>query len=342
MSARVTAVRPAWAIEGGRDRHRRHRLSGRSAAAARRARSAALRARRVRVADGASASSCPPALEGGQAADRASTDADGDGRLSSSVAGAFATGLHQVDNPVVRSRRQSLRHLQRHARTAGAGVDLPRAAERHARDRSRRASSTPRRWRSMPEGRLYVSSRFEGAVYRVDGDGTAEPFAHRSRRRVRSGVRGRTGRCSSATGPARSSASTPTGSADGVRDAAAERRGVSPRDRPGRRALRHGADALGVRRGLPGRARRHGDARLTTRFGRPQGLAFDAAGARCSSSKRWRARAGCTGCGRRQPPELRPRGTAVWSASRSIRAAAWSSARTTRPTASCGEPSRPT
>ena len=50
------------------------------------------------------------------------------------LAGPVATGLHQVDNPVIDRGRQPLRHLQRHAWSAGAGLDLSRGAQRHARN----------------------------------------------------------------------------------------------------------------------------------------------------------------------------------------------------------------
>ena len=70
--------------------------------------------------------------------------------VSSSIARAVRDRPAPGGQPGLRPRRQPVRHLQRHARPAGAGLDLPRAPERHARDRSRPASSTRRRWRSIP------------------------------------------------------------------------------------------------------------------------------------------------------------------------------------------------
>ena len=70
--------------------------------------------------------------------------------------------------PGLRSRGQPLRHLQRVARPGGAGLDLRRAPRRHRASRSSSGCRTRRRWRSIREGRLHVSSRFDGSVYRVD------------------------------------------------------------------------------------------------------------------------------------------------------------------------------
>ena len=171
------------------------------------------------------------------------------------VAASFATGLHQVDNPVF-DRDGNLYVTYSGTR----GQQVPVCIFRVRPDGTRESFATgivnPTSMAIGPDGRLYVSSRFEGTVYRVAPDGTPDAVRHRPRRRVRPRVRARRHACSSATDPARSSASTPDGRATSVRVAAAERRGVSPGDGPGRRALRHGADAVVVRRGLSHRRRR--------------------------------------------------------------------------------------
>ena len=153
-----------------------------------------------------------------------------------------------------------------------------------------------------PEGRLYVSSRFEGAVYRVSADGTPEPFAHRSRRRLRAGVlERRDALCRRSI--RHDLQGRPERAGDDVRVAAGERRGVSPRVRSGRGALRHGADAVVVRRAVSHRARRHGDDAV--RQVRPAaGARLRSPTARCSSSRRWPARAASIACRRAAPPEL--------------------------------------
>ena len=51
-----------------------------------------------------------------------------------------------------------------------------------------------------PSGRLYVSSRFEGTVYRLNDDGSVEAVRDRSGRGVRAGVRSRWHACLSAIG----------------------------------------------------------------------------------------------------------------------------------------------
>ena len=60
--------------------------------------------------------------------------------LYADVARVLATGLHQVDNPVLDARRERLCHLFRIARPAGGGVGLPRDARRRCASRSCTAS----------------------------------------------------------------------------------------------------------------------------------------------------------------------------------------------------------
>ena len=120
-----------------------------------------------------------------------------------------------------------------------------------------------------PDGRLYVSSRFEGTVYRVDADGRVEPFA-------------------TDLGVACGLAFAPDGTLFvGDRSGTifrVDRRARATRSRRCRRAWRRfisrsgtdgalyvtGADAVGLRRGVSRRLRRRRVA-VTTRFGRPQG-----------------------------------------------------------------------
>ena len=223
----------------------------------------------------------------------------GETRVRLDVGGRSATGLHQVDNPVFRSRRQPVRHLQRHPGTAGAGLDLPRARRRHARAVRLRASSTRRRWPSDPTASSTSRAASKAPCTGSPRTASVEPFA--TDLGVACGLAfGRDGRCSSAIDPARSSAST-WRAGDGVCDAAAERRGVSPRD-GSRRALYVIAPTLAsydhIYRIDHGRACRRADAG----FGRPQGLASTPP-ARCTSSRRSPVRAACTGWTR---PASRP------------------------------------
>ena len=163
---------------------------------------------------------------------------------------------------------------------------------------------------------LYVSSRFEGAVYRCRRSTTATPFVDRARRGVWAGVRrGRDALRRRPLGhPLR-------GRRDGqaaVCDAAAERRGVSSRDEPDGRALRERADAGVVRPDLSHR-------RATATCGRYRDTVRPAAGARvlpparCTWSTRSPVRAASTGSPiRRAHPEL---------VARAARSSAWRSAR---------------
>ena len=189
--------------------------------------------------------------------------------------------------PGVRSRRQPVCDLQRHARPAGAGVDLPRAAQRHARDVFV-GHRQPDVDGARSEGRLYVSSRFEGTVYRVARGRLGRAVRQRSRRRVRARVRaGRDAVCRRSIGDDLSRRSR-TGTREGVRVAAVERRGVSPGVRPRRRALRHRADAVDLRLGVPGRCGRHRDDPRTPGSAGRKG-SHSTRRARCSSSRRSRA-----------------------------------------------------
>ena len=240
-------------------------------------------------------------------------------RRSSTSRAPFATGLHQVDNPVF-DRDGNLYVTYSGTRGQQVPVSIFRVrAERHARDRFRPASSTRRRWRSIRDGRLYVSSRFEGTVYRVAADGRREPFA------TDLGVA-----CGLAFAPDgtlfvgdRSGTIFRVdrdGTRDDVRDAAAERRRVSPGVRPRRRAVR----------------RRRRRCRRTTRVYRiaPDGdvdarlrRLRPAAGPRvrrrrhaATSSMRWPASSGLYRVDRRTArPELRRWRAPAWSASPSIR-----------------------
>ena len=161
----------------------------------------------------------------------------------------------------VRSRRQPLRHLQRHRAASRCRCRSSASrAERHARAVLVAASSTRRRWRSIREGRLYVSSRFEGTrLSRRRPTARPTPFAHRSRRRLRPGVRAPTARCLSAIARARSSASIASGRATTFASLPASVAAFHLAFGPDGALYVTGADAVVVRRALPHRAGRHGD-----------------------------------------------------------------------------------
>src|SRR5215470_1733797 len=129
MSSRVTAVRPAWAIEGGRI-----------------------------------------TIEGtGFPLDRPHIPAV-------EVGGTFATGLHQVDNPVFDSDG-NLYVTYSGTRGQQVPVSIFKVRPNGTRETFSSGIVNATSMAFGPDGRLYVSSRFEGTVYRMNADGTFEAFA---------------------------------------------------------------------------------------------------------------------------------------------------------------------
>ena len=143
-----------------------------------------------------------------------------------------------------------------------------------------------------PDGHLYVSSRFEGAVYRVDEDGAHEQVA--SDLGVACGLAFDDDGCDVRRRPLGHDLPGARRHGDSLRDAAGERRRVSPGDEPDGRAVRDGPDAGTYDHVY--RIDRDGEVRtLPHAFGRPQGLAFCARRRCCTSSTRWPVRAASTG-----------------------------------------------
>ena len=218
----------------------------------------------------------------------------------STSARPLATGLHQVDNPVFDRAGQPVR--DRSAARAGqqvAGVDLPRRRRRRPRAVRVGHRQRRRRWRSIPTASCTCRSRFDGTVYRVTEDGTAE----RSWRPT-SGVA-----CGLAFAP---DGALLVGDRSGTMfrvDAAGTRRCRSPRCRRAwprstwrsapTAALRRGADALASRRDLPRRSA-DGAVEVVSRRVRP------AAGARVRRRRRAARGRGAGGRERRLPRRARP------------------------------------
>jgi sugar lactone lactonase YvrE len=92
------------------------------------------------------------------------------------VAAPLATGLHQVDNPVF-DLEGNLYVTYSGTRGQEVPVSIFRVRPNGTRETFSSGIVNPTSLAIDPEGRLYVSSRFEGIVYRVDLDGTATPFA---------------------------------------------------------------------------------------------------------------------------------------------------------------------
>jgi sugar lactone lactonase YvrE len=174
MPARVTAVHPLRAIEGGRIT-----IEGSgfpvedSSPPAVRVGDAPARVvfaspRRLDVV-------VPAGLEGGSATVRVA-GVPGETPIIE-VAAPFATGLHQVDNPVF-DRDGNLYVTYSGTRGQQVPVSIFRVRPNGTRETFSSGIVNPTSMAIDPEGRLYVSSRFEGTVYRVAADGSIESFAN--------------------------------------------------------------------------------------------------------------------------------------------------------------------
>jgi sugar lactone lactonase YvrE len=92
------------------------------------------------------------------------------------IAAPFAAGLHQVDNPVF-DRAGNLYVTFSGTRGQQVPVSIFRVTPNGTRETFSSGIVNPTSMAVDPQDRLYVSSRFEGTVYRVDVDGSVEPFA---------------------------------------------------------------------------------------------------------------------------------------------------------------------
>jgi sugar lactone lactonase YvrE len=92
------------------------------------------------------------------------------------VAAPFATGLHQVDNPVF-DREGNLYVTYSGTRGQQVPVSIFRVQPNGTRETFSSGIVNPTSIAVDPRGRIYVSSRFEGTVYRLAADGTAQPYA---------------------------------------------------------------------------------------------------------------------------------------------------------------------
>jgi sugar lactone lactonase YvrE len=93
------------------------------------------------------------------------------------IAAPFATGLHQVDNPVF-DREGNLYVTYSGTRGQQVPVSIFRVRPNGTRETFSSGIVNPTSLAVDPSGQLFVSSRFEGTVYKVMADGSAEPFAH--------------------------------------------------------------------------------------------------------------------------------------------------------------------
>lgn len=93
------------------------------------------------------------------------------------IAGSpVATGLHQVDSPAIDAAGNLFLTFSG-TREQQVPVSIFRVDAAGTRETYSSGILNPTSIAISPAGQLYVSSRFEGIVYRVAGDGSAEPFA---------------------------------------------------------------------------------------------------------------------------------------------------------------------
>jgi sugar lactone lactonase YvrE len=116
----------------------------------------------------------PPDLEGGATPIRID-DLPG-GTAFVSIGRSWATGLHQVDNPVFDSLG-NLYVTYSGPRGQEAPVSIFRVTRAGTREPFASGIVNATSMAMGPDGELYVSSRFEGAIYRVAADGTHQIVA---------------------------------------------------------------------------------------------------------------------------------------------------------------------
>jgi sugar lactone lactonase YvrE len=115
----------------------------------------------------------PPDVDGGQSAIRIEGVA---GEAYVSIGAEWATGLHQVDNPIF-DRHGNLFVTYSGSRGQEAPVSIFRVTPAGTREPFVSGIVNATSMATGPDGRLYVSSRFDGAVYRIADDGTHEQVA---------------------------------------------------------------------------------------------------------------------------------------------------------------------
>jgi len=173
MPARVAAVQPTMAIEGGRIAilgelfpTDQPQLPG--------VRVGDLPARAVFASPSRLDVIVPAGLTEGAAPVR--VDGVSGDTASVSLAAPFASGLHQVDNPVF-DHDGNLYVTFSGTRGQQVPVSIFRVTRAGTRETFSSGIVNPTSMAVGPDGMLYVSSRFEGIVYRVNADGTTESYA---------------------------------------------------------------------------------------------------------------------------------------------------------------------
>jgi hypothetical protein len=92
------------------------------------------------------------------------------------IAATFATGLHQVDSPIF-DREGNLYVTYSGTRGQQVPVSIFRVRPNGTRETFSSGVVNPTSMAIDADGLIYMSSRFEGTVYRLMPDGSVEPFA---------------------------------------------------------------------------------------------------------------------------------------------------------------------
>jgi sugar lactone lactonase YvrE len=170
--ARISAVQPLWAIEGGRVT-----IAGDGLFAGHdlpEVRFESSIARIARAAPQSLIAIVPSGLDGGRTAVRIDS-APGE-TIYVDVGAPLATGLHQVDSPAF-DRDGNLYVTYSGSRGQQAPVSIYVVRRDGTRQPFVSDLPNPTSMTVGPDGHLYVSSRFDGSVYRVDRNGTVSTYA---------------------------------------------------------------------------------------------------------------------------------------------------------------------
>ena len=178
-TTRVTSVEPIRAIEGGR-----LTILGSGFPVDRPllpdVRVGAERARVVFASSSRIVALVPPGIaESGRVpvtVDEVANDVASGDTASVEIAACCATGLHQVDSPVF-DRDGNLYVTYSGTRGLHVPVSIFRVRPNGTRETFASGIANPTSLAFDPQGRLHVSSRFEGVVYQVAENGDATPFA---------------------------------------------------------------------------------------------------------------------------------------------------------------------
>jgi len=173
MPARVTAIHPFWAIEGGQISIVGREFSLQTPSLPE-VRIGGVAARVIGASTTELRVLVPSGLDEGPATVNIADVPGETGFIG--VATPFAAGLHQVDNPVF-DRDGNLYVTYSGTRGQQVPVSIFRVRPNGTRETFSSGIVNPTSMAIGPDGRLYVSSRFEGVVYRVAADGSVEIFA---------------------------------------------------------------------------------------------------------------------------------------------------------------------